>query len=577
MGKKYAYSARETIKNLFVWTAIKVKQMLNKFPEQRPEVLVSNLKHNWFFPVSACAYFCANANMSIGYFLGIPIVIGVFIVVATQIKSMWLYAKECNTVIRIFSALSAVGVCWGTHTAFCIRWDSSPRAQNIEAMLPFSFNISSITIPLAVLSGIFVVFCVLFFCKKFAGIISENRLFYGITKQEIIIYSVLLVLSLALVVGSFSQTEAFYGTQYPFDIIYTSDSPTLVQRNAYLALTNAENDLRQPLFAVFSAPFIGIPYLIGRLCNASDSAQAILINSVQILMLYSANFLLAKTMKLSPYKRVCFMLISSFTYTQLLFTLMMEQYIIAYFWLVLCVYLLSEGKPNKIAFFGAGGTLLTGMALLPYMSRHSPTKAFKLWVVDMVKCCLGFIGVILTFCRFDVVFDMGVKTSQLSTYGGENVAITDRLFQYTNFLSDYFTAPNAGVNPTACEFISWKLNTANGINVIGVGIFLLAALSAILNREKKSSLLAMSWVAFSAAMLFGLGWGTKENGLILYALYFGWAFLVLAFQLVEWVEDKLNTKILLPIVSIVSVVLLAVINIPAIIELINFAITYYPT
>jgi hypothetical protein len=104
----------------------------------------------------------------------------------------------------------------------------------------------------------------------------------------------------------------------------------------------------------------------------------------------------------------------------------------------------------------------------------------------------------------------------------------------------------------------------------------LAVISAIWNRDKKSSLLAAGWVGFSVIMLLGLGWGTKENGLILYALYFGWAFLVLLFQLVEKIENKLTIKFLIPVVTMVAVIALLVINIPAILEMVNFAITYYP-
>ena len=88
--------------------------------------------------------------------------------------------------------------------------------------------------------------------------------------------------------------------------------------------------------------------------------------------------------------------------------------------------------------------------------------------------------------------------------------------------------------------------------------------------------MAAGWVGFSVIMLLGLGWGTKENGLILYALYFGWAFLVLLFQLVEKIESKLNIKFLIPVVTMVAVIALLVINIPAILEMVNFAITYYP-
>lgn len=91
-----------------------------------------------------------------------------------------------------------------------------------------------------------------------------------------------------------------------------------------------------------------------------------------------------------------------------------------------------------------------------------------------------------------------------------------------------------------------------------------------------SSLLAAGWIVLSIVMLLGLGWGTAENGLILYELYFGWAFLVLLFQLVEKIEDRLNVNFLVPVFSIGSAVILAVINIPAIMEMVYFAITYYP-
>ena len=81
---------------------------------------------------------------------------------------------------------------------------------------------------------------------------------------------------------------------------------------------------------------------------------------------------------------------------------------------------------------------------------------------------------------------------------------------------------------------------------------------------------------FSIVILFGLGWGTKENGSILYALYFGWAFLVLLFQLVEKIAEKWNLRFLVPLVTAGCTVAFAVTNIPAIIEMIRFAIQYYP-
>ena len=115
------------------------------------------------------------------------------------------------------------------------------------------------------------------------------------------------------------------------------------------------------------------------------------------------------------------------------------------------------------------------------------------------------------------------------------------------------------------------------INATGVLILALAVCSAIWNRDKKSSLLAVGWIGFSVLMLLGLGWGAEENGLILYSLYFGWAFLVLMFQLVEKIESKLNVKFLIPVITGCTVFALLMSNVPAIMELLDFAIAYYPT
>ena len=300
----------------------------------------------------------------------------------------------------------------------------------------------------------------------------------------------------------------------------------------YLALTHPENDLRQPLFAVFAAPFVGIPYLLARVMGASATVQAILMNSAQILMLFTANFMLAKMLKLNSVKRICFMLLTSCTYSQLLFTLMMEQYIVAYFWLIFSIYLIVENQqPERIALWGAGGTLLTSMILLPFMSNKSPVKDFKAWFMDMVKYGLEFVALMLVFCRFDVIFNLMSRISFLSGFTGKTVTFADKIYQYTDFICNCFVAPDAGVNTTAVDHISWQLNPATGISFIGILILVLVAISAIWNRDKKSSLLAAGWVGFSVIMLLGLGLGTKENGLILYSLYFGWAFLVLLFQL----------------------------------------------
>ena len=524
------------------------------------------------------AFFCLYFIPSLGYLIGLLIAFTASLIVSSQISSISVYIKNAHVGIKIVSLLTALGICWGGQTFFDTIWSASSQVQALEARLPISIDIPAVIGALGAVAAVyFVYFYVLTFWKEMAKIISDNGIFDDVYTPERIVYGILIVASVALVVFSFAQSEAFYGTEYPYDIIYTSDSPTLVKSNAYLALNHPENDLRQPLFAVFAAPFVAIPYLFGKLLGTSASLQAMLIDIIQVIMLFAANFMLAKMMKLYPIKRVCFMLLTSCTYTHLLFILMMEQYIVAYFWLIFCIYLIIENQhPDRIALWGAGGTLLTSMVLLPFMSDKNPIRNFKEWFSDMVRYGLEFVAVMLVFCRFDVIFNLVSRLSFLSSFTGKKLTFADKLYQYISFIANCFVAPDAGVNTTAVNHISWQLNPVTGLNFVGAAILLLVIVSAILNREKRSSMLSAGWVAFSGVILLGVGWGTKENGLILYSLYFGWAFLVLLFQLVEKIEDKLNVQFLVPVFCIGCAVVLAVVNIPAIMELVNFAITYFP-
>lgn len=540
------------------------------FPVREKSLIAANLKRNWYFLISAMAFFCLTIDNTLGYCIGLVVVFIIMIIISSQFTSVWNTTKQYTFSERIICLLSAAGIVLANQKHFY-----SETVKLIEKSgFPETFDKVFLIISyFGALCGLFFVFfCLLIFLKEIKRVISVPKLFGDVAWKEWAIYALLVTVSIGFMVYAFSQSQAFYGTERLYDVIYTSDSPVLVKGNVYLTLTHPENDLRQPLFAVFAAPFVGIPHLVGRLFGASASVQAMLSNMVQIVLLYVANFMLTKIMKLNSIKRVCFMLLTSCTYTHLLFTLMMEQYIFAYFWLIFCIYLIFEKKcSGRIALWGAGGTLLTSLILLPFVSDKNPIKDFKKWFADMVKFALEFVMVLLAFCRFDVIFYLTASFSSLSGFTGKNLTFVDKLYQYIAFVANHFVAPDAGITRS-----SWRLNPVTGINFIGVAVLLLVIVSAILNKNKKSSLFSAGWVTFSVVMLLGLGWGTEENGLILYALYFGWAFLVLLFQLIEKIENKLNIKILIPIISIGCAVAMAVINIPAIIEMVSFAITRFP-
>ena len=542
---------------------------IDDFPYKRKEDIFSNVKHNILFVISAAAYFCLYFSNSKTWFIGFVIAVFLWGVIASQIKSVFSYSKRSKVPVKILSAISSLGVCWYSSIRFY-----SKVQDKIPFLSEYGMIVKCIAVFGACVAVYFVYILTLFIFNQLLEKISFKK---GIKHYEIVVYATLIIITIALSAFAFSSSEAFWGTDHAYDIIYTSDSPDLVKGNVFVNLLHPENDLRQPLFTVFSAPFMGIPYFVGKLIGAAPFLQAIFNNAVQMILLWLSIYLISKLMDLPPIKRICFITVCYSTYTFLLSSLMMEQYIVAFFWLSFALYSISErGKSGHLAFFGASGTLLTSAIILPYVSSDSPQKNWKLLIQNSLKSGISFVALMLAFCRFDVIYNLSSKINQLIGFTGESISLSNKLYQFTTFISNCFVAPDAGIGTISEAYASWQLATPNNINLFGVFVILAIVLSVIINRKKKSCIIAGAWSAFSVVMLLILGWGTKENGLILYALYFGWAYMVLLFQLIEAIEDRLKTKILIPAFSACAVGVLLLLNVPAISELIRFASTNYP-
>lgn len=544
------------------WVVIFLVQYL---PRKEVPDMMAGLKRNWYFPLSVLAFFLTaevvpleemevtNTAVTADFFLGLPAVMIAAFAAATQMPGPKQWRKEDNAFWTLVSCLTAVGICvarydWSDQTVFCMVC--------------------------AVMAGPAVYVCVSALWRYLRKTFRETGLFAGVGKWEKVLYGLLLGATLIFVAAVFCNTDAFSDTLYKYDIIYTSDAPTLVRENAFLNLTHSQNDLRQPLFAVCAAPFVGWAYLLS---DVSPVLWVICLNAVQVVMMFAANWMLARAMKLEGLARVCFMVLLCCGYPYLLFSLMMEQYIVAYFWLVLTVYLACvKTKADGISYVGATGSLLTSAVLLPLTSDRHPVKNFRDWFWDMVNHGVEFVAAVLIFGRLDVIRGIADRAGVLGQFTGKEVTFLDKLYQYTAFLRACFTAPAAGENLEFAENISWQLAPAEGLSFVGIGVLLLALVSAVLNREKKSSRIAACWVGFSFVVLCVLGWGTQENGLILYALYFGWAFAMLLYQLVQWIGEKTRAAFLVPAVSAVGAVWLLLNNVPAMAQLVKFALTYYP-
>ena len=120
-----------------------------------------------------------------------------------------------------------------------------------------------------------------------------------------------------------------------------------------------------------------------------------------------------------------------------------------------------------------------------------------------------------------------------------------------------------------------NLNQANNtnVNIFGIAVLIIVFLGFILNKKDSFSKICFAWVLFSIVLLVIFGYGAFENGFILYAYYFSWAFVCLLFKFFETVLQKWpKVKNTIYVLAIIPV---AVINFYGIYQLIEFGLQYY--
>ena len=555
-----------------------MKGIAGKWSAFRKACSFQNLKRNWYFPISAGAFFCLNMRITRASGFGIAVAMAAACVLAAYSKSIREYVRVSRG-WTVLSVLSAAGISWGAMDSFSFE-DEVLQTDKIKNILNRSavFDVGRVVCCVAGIA--YISLFVMLFWKKMGGLSAWKKDLFSLTRTETAVYAMLFAASCGYVIYAFSGSVAFYDVHpygFLYDAIYSSDSADLLQPSAYLWPVHAENDIRQPLFALFAAPFMGIPYLIS--APFSVPVRAMVTDCAQVAMLLFANLMIAKAMRLKPFYRICFMVLSFCMYSNLLFTVMMEQYIIVYFWLAAVVYMFCRKEYHELPMLAAGGTLLAGFALLPLFpaGRASSFRdALKAWLMRVGKLLLKYVGLMALFCRFDVIYNLLILSRLMLTFTGKGVTFTNRLFQFSEYVRGCFLAPAAGVDFTTRKHVAWLMNPVEGIQILGVVILCLVILSAVINRRKRFALIAGVWAAFSFVVLAVVGWGTKENGLILYALYFGWAYLALLLELVIALCEKAKASFAVGILSAAACGVMLYVNIPAIRDLLRFAFEYYP-
>ena len=392
-----------------------------------------------------------------------------------------------------------------------------------------------------------------------------KKIFKDITKRNKIAIVIGIVFLIAVTVFTFVKAPVFYANDNnAIDVIYSSDTNSLVKDNAWQSLYHPENDVRQPLFALFSMPFYFIVTLISLLIpGAAVEITGFGIGIVNSVLMVITGYIFASTVEKGNRKNL-FLLFYLSTFACLLHVVMLEQYVPMLFWVSLLIYMYVKNiKGRSIPMIASAGTLITNMVLFPLEWEKEDTKTQKIEKTVSLPFRVLLLGLVsgLTFTFIRAV----ASIMDLIKFTGTSLSFTQKFEQYSHFIVNCFTE----INGVGIEG-NWHLQPITTINFVGIALFILAFISLLLNKKDKIQKISFAWVIYSFIILCVVGWGTAENGLPLYTLYFMWAFAILIYNFFKNIlKEKKHEKILYLIVTVLSVSLL-ILNLISLYGMVNY-------
>lgn len=386
----------------------------------------------------------------------------------------------------------------------------------------------------------------------------------SLTKVEIKYIKIIFIIATVLTFFTIHTTTAF-SKPNKLDLIYTSDSADLLYKDVYFNVSHNENDIRQPLFGFFALPFGLLAKVISEFVFfvPNDYAYEAVMTVLQFIITTITTILIARLLKLEEKDKKYLYMLFSLSFPYLIFNLVLEQYVIALFYLILTIYMFHNYQGINYTYIAATGSLITTGIVFPLITKF---KNLKQYVKDIGKCLLVFICIFIISGQFIQIVTLNQTMTSLFEFA-KPLPLTEKLCQFFNFVQGIFFSCKG-------EIVSERywMQQVDTVSVVGVILLTIMIVSAILNRKESFARLSGLWVIFSILILVIIGWGTTENGLILYSLYFAWAYLSLYYLFLK----KLcrNRKIFITLL-ITTIVVMAILNLKELFNIMMFAIKYY--
>lgn len=397
-------------------------------------------------------------------------------------------------------------------------------------------------------------------------------------RHEAVFFVLAVFAGTAAMAAAFREMPALYrGRSY--GVVYTFDSQTHVLSDVFFIIDTPDNDLRNPFFGLFSLPLAAPAHVLSDLVRIALKIDIypFLIGMLQVAAVSAVIILFARLACRHAAGQVGIYILFSGCYIFLLNIFIIEQYAFSIFWLAAAIYIMCRGPDDSLpaACLGAAGCLSSSILVLgPYAieRRRAAVPAVRdIMVRGAAVLCLSGQAIRLVASLYGFGCSYGI-------FFGGGSGLLHRFVLFSEAVSAVFLQPAAMIadigpagGPALYAYVS---SDEHALSLFGCAVMAVLAASAALNRRDAFCRICAWWAGMSFLILCAAGWGVSENGMVIYMAYFGWAYVCLAFKLLERALAKYPAAV--PAACACAAGLLLSVNIPGLEGLFDFLREYYP-
>jgi len=399
------------------------------------------------------------------------------------------------------------------------------------------------------------------FKSVFYSLTSSERRFLIIGSAAAVLYIVVLYnLSNLYYAPVLKDTTNILGA----DALYQLDSGPRIKNLQYTNILgkNQNGGFSHPALEVFTLPF----GLIAEIISVKPRYYGITNGILQLLMLLFSALLMSRMAARERKSQIPFLVFTCTTFPFLVLSTGIESYTFATFWLVLALYESHYGRNSILWASGSVGAVITnGLAFFTAI-RTKRTAIKDLFLQGaaflLILCCLQGISAVLS---------VNFRTN----YHATDISMFEKFKHFSVFAKSTLFASGPKFINLDSTMPRVVQEDVTAVSVVGVIILALVIIGFVLNYKKRLAVFAFLWVLTSYIGIGVVGWTVKQNQVVLFDIYFSWAYVTLMYMAIDKLfgERKKKEK---AATLLVLAALCLVVNGKAVIEILRFGIEFYP-